>query len=60
MKTINTIALGLVSAAFALGASAAYAAPKEIAVIVKTTNSNYWQNVKKARPPVRPMPRPTA
>ena len=50
MKTIqafNTILLGLLTAAFALGSSAAVAAPGEIAVIVKTTNSNFWQNVNK-------------
>ena len=47
MKTIKAMSLGLVTAAFALSTSAAFAAPKEIAVIVKTTNSNYWQNVKK-------------
>ena len=50
MKAINTIkatSLGLLAAAMTLSAGAAFAAPKEIAVIVKTTNSNYWQNVKK-------------
>ena len=41
MKTIKAMSLGLVTAAFALSTSAAVAAPKEIAVIVKTTNSNY-------------------
>ncbi|MGK5054445.1 ABC transporter substrate-binding protein [Janthinobacterium sp. RB2P8] len=46
-KAFNTILLGLLTAAFALSSSAAFAAPGEIAVIVKTTNSNYWQNVKK-------------
>ena len=47
IKAFNTILLGLLTAAFALNSSAAFAAPGEIAVIVKTTNSNYWQNVKK-------------
>ena len=46
-KAFNTILLGLLTAAFSLSSSAAFAAPGEIAVIVKTTNSNYWQNVKK-------------
>lgn len=46
MNTIKTMSLGLLAAAVTLSAGAALAAP-EIAVIVKTTNSNYWQNVQK-------------
>jgi ribose transport system substrate-binding protein len=38
---------GIVVAAIALFANAALAAGGEIAVIVKTTNSNFWQNVNK-------------
>jgi ribose transport system substrate-binding protein len=38
---------GIVVAAMALFANAALAAGGEIAVIVKTTNSNFWQNVNK-------------
>lgn len=37
----------LFAAAFALAAVGSYAADKEIAVIVKTANSDFWQNVKK-------------
>jgi ribose transport system substrate-binding protein len=37
----------LVATALALAASAGWAADKEIAVIVKTVNSDFWQNVKK-------------
>ncbi|MBX3604874.1 MAG: ABC transporter substrate-binding protein [Piscinibacter sp.] len=37
----------LCAAALALAASASSAADKEIAVIVKTVNSDFWQNVKK-------------
>jgi len=44
MKTLITT---LCAAALALSASAASAADKEIAVIVKTVNSDFWQNVKK-------------
>lgn len=47
MKTIQKIAaLGLASV-LALPGQAALAAGKEIAVVVKTSNSNYWQNVQK-------------
>jgi ribose transport system substrate-binding protein len=46
MHTIKTLSLGLLAAAISLSTGAAFAAP-EIAVIVKTTNSNYWQNVQK-------------
>lgn len=46
MKTTKTLSLGLLAGALTLAAGAALAAP-EIAVIVKTTNSNYWQNVQK-------------
>jgi ribose transport system substrate-binding protein len=35
------------ASALAIAASASFAADKEIAVIVKTTNSDFWQNVKK-------------
>jgi ribose transport system substrate-binding protein len=38
---------GIIVAAVALFANAALAAGGEIAVIVKTTNSNFWQNVNK-------------
>jgi len=38
---------GIIVAAIALFANAALAAGGEIAVIVKTTNSNFWQNVNK-------------
>ncbi len=38
---------GIIVAAMALFANAALAAGGEIAVIVKTTNSNFWQNVNK-------------
>jgi ribose transport system substrate-binding protein len=44
-KTLMASSLTL--AALALGAPAAHAADKEIAVIVKTANSDFWQNVKK-------------
>jgi ribose transport system substrate-binding protein len=37
----------LFAAAWAVAASATFAADKEIAVIVKTANSDFWQNVKK-------------
>ncbi len=39
--------LGLAASTLALSISAAYAAGGEIAVIVKTTNSTFWQNVQK-------------
>lgn len=38
---------GIIAAAMALTANVALAAGGEIAVIVKTTNSNFWQNVNK-------------
>lgn len=44
LKTMMTVVLGL---GLALPGLAAQAAGKEIAVIVKTSNSNYWQNVQK-------------
>ena len=44
MKTLLTT---LCAATLALSAFAASAADKEIAVIVKTVNSDFWQNVKK-------------
>jgi ribose transport system substrate-binding protein len=37
----------LIAATLVAGSSLAMAADKEIAVIVKTTNSDFWQNVKK-------------
>jgi ribose transport system substrate-binding protein len=37
----------LFASTFLLAASAAFSADKEIAVIVKTANSDFWQNVKK-------------
>jgi ribose transport system substrate-binding protein len=46
MHTTKILSHGLLAAVVSLAAGAAYAAP-EIAVIVKTTNSNYWQNVQK-------------
>jgi ribose transport system substrate-binding protein len=46
MHTVKYLSHGLLAAAVSLAAGAASAAP-EIAVIVKTTNSNYWQNVQK-------------
>jgi ribose transport system substrate-binding protein len=46
MHTAKYLSHGLLAAAVSLAAGAASAAP-EIAVIVKTTNSNYWQNVQK-------------
>ena len=41
------LASSLTLAVLALGTPAAHAADKEIAVIVKTANSDFWQNVKK-------------
>jgi ribose transport system substrate-binding protein len=46
MHTTTFLSRGLLAAVVSLAAGTAYAAP-EIAVIVKTTNSNYWQNVQK-------------
>ncbi|WP_332878684.1 ABC transporter substrate-binding protein [Massilia sp. S19_KUP03_FR1] len=46
MNTAKYLSHGLLAAAISLAAGSALAAP-EIAVIVKTTNSNYWQNVQK-------------
>jgi ribose transport system substrate-binding protein len=37
----------LIAAALVAASSTAMAADKEIAVIVKTANSDFWQNVKK-------------
>jgi ribose transport system substrate-binding protein len=45
-KIGKTLSLVLASA-LAWSAQAAFAADKEIAMIVKTSNSNYWQNVQK-------------
>ncbi len=39
--------LSIVAASLVLAAGAAHAAGGEIAVIVKTSSSNYWQNVQK-------------
>lgn len=47
MNNFTYISLGVLAAAVSLSCGAARAADKEIAVIVKTTNSNYWQNVQK-------------
>jgi len=45
---MKTLLNALLASAFLLaGASVAQAADKEIAVIVKTANSDFWQNVKK-------------
>jgi len=44
---MNRIISTLIASTLALAASAALAADKEIAVIVKTVNSDFWQNVKK-------------
>ncbi len=38
---------GIIALGMALFANGAWAAGGEIAVIVKTTNSNFWQNVNK-------------
>lgn len=45
-KTIKLVPV-LLGLSLALSAHTALAAGKEIAVIVKTSNSNFWQNVKK-------------
>ncbi len=49
MKIIKKITLGMFATALALSASSnlAFAAGGEIAVIVKSANSNFWQNVQK-------------
>lgn len=47
MNKIGKIANLALSAALALSGHTAFAAGKEIAMIVKTSNSNYWQNVQK-------------
>ena len=44
---MNKMLTALLGATLALAAPWALAADKEIAVIVKTTNSDFWQNVKK-------------
>src|SRR3954470_13884208 len=44
---MNKLLSTLFAATLALAGSAALAADKEIAVIVKTANSDFWQNVKK-------------
>ena len=47
-NTLKKLAVGLLAAGMVAGfASPVLAQSKEIAVIVKTTNSNYWQNVNK-------------
>ena len=46
--TVKKLVLGLAAVGMVAGlAGPAMAQSKEIAVIVKTTNSNYWQNVNK-------------
>ena len=45
MKTLLTTTL--FASTLVLAGAAAQAADKEIAVIVKTANSDFWQNVKK-------------
>jgi ribose transport system substrate-binding protein len=47
MNRIGKISSLVLSAALALSGHVAFAADKEIAMIVKTSNSNYWQNVQK-------------
>lgn len=47
MNNLNNIAALTLAATLCLSAHSAFAAGKEIAVIVKTSNSNYWQNVQK-------------
>lgn len=44
---VRTIAAGICAATLSLGANMAMAAGGEIAVIVKTVNSTFWQNVQK-------------
>ena len=44
---MNKFIPGMLVTALALAASSAFAAGGEIAVIVKSANSNYWQNVQK-------------
>lgn len=44
---LRTVLATTIGAAALLGAAGAHAADKEIAVIVKTANSDFWQNVKK-------------
>ena len=44
---LNKIAMGLIAASLSLAASSVMAAGGEIAVIVKTVNSTFWQNVQK-------------
>jgi ribose transport system substrate-binding protein len=44
---MNKLITTFIASALAIAASAALAADKEIAVIVKTVNSDFWQNVKK-------------
>lgn len=44
---LKTLLGSAVATAFAVATTAAAAADKEIAVIVKTANSDFWQNVKK-------------
>jgi ribose transport system substrate-binding protein len=47
MRPVNHLLKGLVAATLAFSATVASAAGGEIAVIVKTTNSTFWQNVQK-------------
>jgi ribose transport system substrate-binding protein len=46
-KTMKRLLKLLTVSAFAIATSTGWAADKEIAVIVKTVNSDFWQNVKK-------------
>ncbi|PUA17404.1 LacI family transcriptional regulator [Glaciimonas sp. PCH181] len=47
MNSIKKISIGIVMTALAFSMHSAFAAGGEIAVIVKSSNSNYWQNVQK-------------
>jgi ribose transport system substrate-binding protein len=47
MKKLATFAMLGLAAAISMSTSAAFAKSNEIAVIVKTANSNFWQNVNK-------------
>ena len=47
-STVRKLAIGALALGMVAGlAGPAFAQSKEIAVIVKTTNSNFWQNVNK-------------
>jgi ribose transport system substrate-binding protein len=59
---MRTFQLSLLAATLMLATGLAHAAGGEIAVIVKTSSSNYWQNVQKGanasrdQPPKRLLP----